>query len=691
MKSDPSAAGNHNVRKAEYPYTLDMLGMVFTNVQDGVILIDAEGNLIDINQEALTLHHLKAADKEYFKNNTLVFYKVYDANHQELPAGKGPLMRLLKGEAFKNIPYIIKLNEKGPEIRLSYTGIPQFGKDGTFISGILFARVTAEANTGADLAKDVFKQEEQLKELELFQQQLKDDRELLHTIIDTIPVMVTIYDKRIHSFTMNRAFEEITGWTADDIKNTNIMELAYPDPDYRAEVLEYMKSLSPGFKDITICTRDGRKVETSWANVELPDGRQVGVGIDISGRKHLENELVKARERAERDNQVQYAFIQNISHEVRTPMNSILGFTELLQKEVKQKKEIEFLNAISQNGKQLLRLIDDIIDFSQLDNNQISLQKEIIVVNNFMRRIELQMLGMQKAYKKRHLDLIIRKPENNLQIIVNTDSFRLQQVFMNLIGNALKYTEEGKVELGYEIRESKKDILFYVKDTGIGIADNDKHNVFKRFNRLHNTRSREFRGTGLGLAISKHLVNLLGGEIWFESEIGKGTTFYFSHPYKELEIMKTKPSVAIVEKSKNTNDLSLPDLHDKVILIVEDDSFSYMMMYHMLEETKALILHADSGSKAVEIFDKYRIDLVFLDIRIPEMDGYQVIQHIHESGKEVPVIAQTANALPEDKKRITEAGFDFHITKPISRDSLFSVLNRFLPVKKSTQFTGFHG
>ncbi len=680
MNSELSAASQENKGEADNPFSTDILKMVFDNVQDGVILFDAEGYLLDINPEGLRLHGLDESDKELLKNNPLFFHKVYNAEHQELPSAEWPVMQLLNGEAFNNVPYIIKVYEHGPEIRISYSGVSRLNKEGNFTSGILLARKAAEPIVKVDLVKDVFEKDEQIKKLELFQQQIKDDRELLHTIIDTIPVMVTIYDKRVNSFIMNRAVEEITGWTPNDIKEISIMELAYPDPVYREEVLEYMHSLTPGFKDIIMRTRDSCEIETSWANLELPDGRQIGVGIDISDRKRLEKELIKARKKAERDNQVQYAFIQNISHEVRTPMNSILGFTELLQKEVTRKKETEFLNAISHNGKQLLRLIDDIIDFSQLDNNQISLQKEIIVISNFMKRIEMQMVGTKKAYKKRHLEIVVKKPENNVRVIVNTDSFRLQQVLMNLIGNAIKYTEEGTVEAGYEIRESKKDILFFVKDTGIGIRDIDKENVFKRFNRLHNTRSHEFRGTGLGLAICRHLVNLLGGNIWFESEFGKGTSFYFSHPYKELERIENKSAVALAENDKQTSDFSLPDLNDKVILIVEDDSFSYMMMYHMLEETKALILHADSGSKAVEIFDKYKTDLVFLDIRIPEMDGYQVIKHIHESNNKVPVIAQTANALPEDRRKIVEAGFNFHITKPISRDSLFSVLNNFLPV-----------
>ncbi len=683
MKPDLSATNHKNIKEGENALSINVLKAVFENVQEGILLFNEKGDLHEINDEGLKLHGYEAEEKKSIINHPFQFSRVYDAEHRELPMEEWPVMQLLNGKSFSNVPYIIKLVEQGPEIRINYSGVPQMSKEGYFNSGILFAKEPEVPAANPGLINNVFAQEERLKELEIYQQKIKADRELMHSIIDAIPVMVIIYDKDVNSLIMNRAFEEITGWTYDDIKTTGIMNLVYPDPVYREEVLSYMQSLKPGFKDIVIRTRDGRDIETSWANVKIPDGRQVGVGFDISERKRLEKELIKARERAEWENQVQYAFIQNISHEVRTPMNSILGFTELLQKEVKREKEVEFLNAIDFNGKQLLHLINDIIDFSRLDNDQVLLNKEHIEVNDFLKQIELQLVGMKNAYNKRNLSIIMNKPDNSVQVMLNSDNFRLQQVFINLIGNAIKYTWEGSVEIGYEIRESKHDVMFFVKDTGIGINENDKKKVFKRFNRLHDTRGFEFRGTGLGLAICKHLVKLLGGEIWFESELGKGTTFYFSHPYLELEKPKSKTAVNSFEDGLNNNDISLPYLKDKVILIVEDDSFSYMMMYHMLEETKALILHADSGAKAVEIFKKYHPDMVFLDIRIPEMDGYEVIRHINKINNNIPVVAQTANALPEDRKKLADAGFNFHITKPISRETLFSVLNKFLPVEKS--------
>ncbi len=678
MNSDLSAANRKTKVKSVDSFSDEILETIFNNVHEGILLIDYKGNLLKANQEGINIHGLEHKDKDIILNQPFTFNKVFNLHGQEIPSYMGPVERLLNGESFKNQRYVVRQEENGSDRSIIYSGFPQFDNDGNFSAGVLFARSVFINKGEPQFAREVFEQEEQFNQLESYKQKLENDQELLQTIIDTIPVMITIYDKRVQSFIMNRAFVNVTGWTNSDIAKSNIMELAYPDPIYRKEIYEFMQSLASGFKDLVIRTRDGRDIETSWANIEIPDGRQVGVGIDISERKQLEKQLTKAREKAEKEARIQYAFIQNISHEVRTPMNSILGFTELLKKEITRKKEAEFLNAISQNGKQLLRLIDDIIDFSQLDNNQISIQKGNTNLSDLMKQIEMQTEGMKKSYKKRHLNLYVKYPEKNVRVILNTDELRLQQVLLNLVDNAIKYTDRGTVEIGFEIREEHQDILFYVKDTGIGIDASKRKKVFRRFNRLHDTHRKEFRGTGLGLAICKHLVALLGGKIWFESKPDVGTVFYFNHPYFTVNEVIQESEDITVESEVVIPDVYVPDLSEKVILIVEDDSFSYMMMYHMLEETRALILHADTGHKAIEIFDKYKIDLVFLDIRLPEIDGYEVLKYMHQVNKGIPVIAQTANALPEDTRKIKEAGFNHHITKPISRDSLFYVMNKFL-------------
>jgi signal transduction histidine kinase/CheY-like chemotaxis protein len=434
-----------------------------------------------------------------------------------------------------------------------------------------------------------------------------------------------------------------------------------------------MNSLQPGFRDFIMRTKDGRDIETSWANIKVSDGRQVGVGIDITARKRMEKALVAAKETAEKENQVQYTFIQNISHEVRTPMNSILGFTELLAKMISGKTEKEYLHAISLNGKQLLRLINDIVDFSRLDKNDLAPAFTHVPLQSAFRQAQNQMEGLRKKYKRDNLTIVFNPPDPvppNLTLY--TDNHRLQQIFSNLTGNALKYTLQGSVEFGYTLKEVSREVVFYVKDTGIGISEHLHSRVFERFNRLHDDEKVEFRGTGLGLAISKHLVDLLGGKIWFESAVGRGSTFYFTHPY--LTTTKETNRTLIIPTDE---EVRVPQLSGKTILIAEDDSFSFLVLKAMLAETQAHILHAANGAEAVELFSQNQVDLVLLDIRLPEMNGFEVIEKIREIDTEVPVIAQTANALNVHRDKSKMAGFNEHLSKPHTMNALFATLNRY--------------
>jgi PAS domain S-box-containing protein len=602
----------------------------------------------------------------------LEYHRVFDADYAELPILQWPQHRLLNGENFSDVKFIIVPYHDAAKLLVSCTGIPQFDENGAFTGGVLIYNKISESD---EIRSVMLSRDEYFSELLNYQQQLKDERELLQSVIDNIPVMVTIYDKKVQSIILNHAFVKITGWTNEDAQHHNIMELAYPDPLYREEVYYFMSSLQHGFKDIVMRTKNGKDIETSWANIELSDGRQVGVGIDISGRVKLEKDLITARERAENVARFQYDFIQNISHEVRTPMNSILGFSELLHKRLDGTKEKEFLYAISNNGEQLLRLIDDIIVLSQLDNDDMVIQKEKTGIREIMNKTKSKIEGLRKRYNKNNLNLVIICPDSDKHAIIETDKMLLNQVLMNLADNALKYTEKGSIEIGCVFRSETKDILFYVRDTGIGIRKDFHDKMFKRFNRVHDRSTTEYRGTGLGLTISKRLVQLLGGDMWFESEYGKGTVFYFNHPY--LEMVDNESQSSQIREIYRT-DVVLPDLFDHTILIVEDDSFSYLMLYHMLEETKAMVIHADTGLKAVQIFERYQADLVFLDIRLPEMDGYQVIEQLKKLNSSVPIIAQTANALPEDQRKIHAAGFSGYVTKPLSRSSLNDILRKFL-------------
>lgn len=654
--------------------TTSLFEKTFRQFPDGIIFVDKSSKLLDVNKAFLDIWQVTREEAFELFSHLSDYFVTYDSEYHELPISLWPVSRLAKGETFHDQEFIVEAKKVNKVIYISCTGIPQLDDNENLTAGILIVRDNSEKVKKRLRSKNtIYHQKKHLAQLKNLKNELSNERELLQTIIDTIPVMITIYNETVDSIILNNAITQITGWTNKDAQENNIMELAYPDPDYRAEVLHFMNSKQRGFKDIVTHTKDGRKLETSWANVRIADGRQVGVGIDISDRKRLENELIVAKEKAEKENQIQYAFIQNISHEVRTPMNSILGFTELLRKNVKDQQGNEFLDAISFNGKQLLRLIEDIIDISRLDKNEMSLTKENVNVAKLMKRMEPQLEGLKKSFEKNHITTSINIPENTDSLFIYTDPTRIQQVLTNFISNALKYTEKGSVEVGFEVH-GREQIVFYVKDTGIGIKEENFDRVFTRFNRFYDRSSGMVGGTGLGLAICKHFVNLLGGTIDFKSEFGKGSVFTFTHPYKLLkddahELPKE------VDEEKN---YSLPDLDDKTILIAEDDKFSFMLMEQMLLETKARVLHAETGKQALELFITEDTDIVFLDIRMPEMSGFQAIRKIRELNSSVPVIAQTANAMTEDRQNIILSGFNYHATKPISQNELYSILNKFL-------------
>ncbi len=633
----------------------------------------------------------------------------------------------------------------------------------------------------------------------LLKAELKSETRFFYDVINALPVMVSIYNPELNEMYLNNAVESITGWTRKDTENQSIMELAYPDPAYREYVMDYMQSLKEGFSEIIMRTRDGRDIVTSWANIKLSNGRQLGIGLDINKQKitekavkeseekfrnladnisqlawitdkegnviwfnkrwydftgfrlkesagmhysdfihpdyrsqvvsyyveclkkgviwedtfplknkndefrwflsralpiydesgnikswfgtntditelkNLQDKILKANEKAEKSVIMQKTFIQNISHEVRTPMNSILGFTELLEKSITNPEDKKHLESISYSGKKLLTLINDILDFSRLDSNDLKLSYDIVPLRNIFHQIEYQFEGLSLHFKKNMLKLkIVVNPEDENRYVYG-DKYRIQQVMDNLVSNAVKYTEEGYIEVGCEIRDSEKQVLFFVKDTGTGINKQDYDLIFNRFQQ---SEKKQLQGTGLGLSISKQLVNLFGGDIWVESEKGKGSSFFFTHPLTEApEMLSQKPK-------KKKGSFFRPDLTGITILIAEDDEYSFQLLEAMIAPTNARIIHAKNGHQAVEIFtDNKIIDIVFLDIRLPGLDGYEILEKIRSSNKSIPVIAQTAYAMPEDKTRSHNEGFDFHATKPVAMKDLYMILNTFLSEK----------
>ena len=376
-------------------------------------------------------------------------------------------------------------------------------------------------------------------------------------------------------------------------------------------------------------------------------------------------ELVIAKEKAEESDRLKTAFLQNMSHEIRTPLNGIIGFSELLNYDDITKDEIkEYTDAINQSGKRLIEIVNNVLDISRIQTGQIKIEKKSI----FIHTIFLDLITMFSAIaKSKNISLNYHNHDDRYRLIYSDDA-KLHQILINLINNALKFTKTGSIDFGFEIKDDV--IQWYVKDTGIGIASELCTQIFERFVQVEQSMTRNFEGAGLGLAISKGLVELLGGTIWVESEVNKGSTFFFSIPHLQVEA----PYLNEVKHSQ-ISDRSAT----RKILIAEDDWDSYHYLNVILAKSGIIVIHAENGEQAVELVRSISdIDLILMDIRMPVMDGIEATKQIKVIRPNLPIIAQTAYAFSEEKRKILSMGCDDYLAKPLESVKLNELVNMYL-------------
>ncbi|MEW5846663.1 MAG: ATP-binding protein [Bacteroidota bacterium] len=390
--------------------------------------------------------------------------------------------------------------------------------------------------------------------------------------------------------------------------------------------------------------------------------------------QRLETALQNAKIRAEEADILKSNFLANMSHEIRTPMNGILGFAQLLKNEESQEKRDRYIDIIYHNGMMLVNLIDDIIDLSKIDAGQLTVNPTDCNLDNLMFEVYTFFNEIKFKQEKEHINIRLLNLNDDESNILYTDAQRLRQVLVNLIGNALKFTEKGSVEFGYVINEDKSNIEFFVRDTGIGIPKDKQDIIFDRFRQVQEGTTRKYGGTGIGLYISKHIIELLGGEIWFESEVGQGTTFHFTLPYHES---KSVSNGSVIFKTK------APEYNwkGKTLLIAEDIETNYKYLATILSDTKAKILWARNGEVAINlVMNGTPIDIILMDIQMPIIDGYEATLKIREKFPDLPIIAQTAYALPHDNLKCFEVGCNDYISKPINAHLLKKKIDDLLNV-----------
>jgi PAS domain S-box-containing protein len=401
------------------------------------------------------------------------------------------------------------------------------------------------------------------------------------------------------------------------------------------------------------------------------DGDRKGlitIGRDITKRKQNEKELQVAKEKAEESDMLKSAFLANMSHEIRTPLNAIMGFSGLLADySLDQDAISHFLEIIQVNGKQLLTIIDDILLISKLQVNQIKVQTALFELDQVIGKLYQQFSKDLDILKEKDIVLRVIK-KNNSTIKIKTDRDKLQIIFSKLIRNAIKFTNKGQIEFGFELNANNQ-MTFFVKDTGVGISQEKQKLIFQKFRQVDDSTTREYGGTGLGLSIVQSLIELLGGKLWLESELGKGSSLYFSLPLETIEVEELK----IEEKKQETN------WSNKKILIVDDVPESIYLLREILKRTKLEIITASTGTEALFQFNENSgIDLILMDLQLPEMSGLEAASKIKAINPDIPIIIQTAFGRDGYEQKSKEAGCDDIIYKPINSEVLINKMARFL-------------
>jgi len=399
---------------------------------------------------------------------------------------------------------------------------------------------------------------------------------------------------------------------------------------------------------------------------------------DITKQREYEDQLKAARKEAQDASKLKGQFLANMSHEIRTPLNGIIGMIDLTRHMVKDEELIDNLKTAKTSSEGLLRIINDVLDYSKLEAGKMKFRQRAFKINEFAEEL-VRENGFEAKLKGLSMNLVI-DPMVNGWII--SDKLRLKQVLTNLIGNSIKFTESGGVTLkiiGNHFEEDSIELTMIVADTGIGVDENQKEMLFESFTQADGSYTRETGGTGLGLAISKEIVEKLGGTIIFESVMGKGTEFSVTITFRRGTDWSTEEARSLQASE------ALSSGH---VLIVEDDKINQMVLKKKLEMSGSQVDVAENGKAGLKMFDEGEYDLVIMDIQMPVMSGTDAIDLLRKTdkGKKTPIIALTALALREDRATIMNHGFDMYITKPVDLDEMATIAARMIMAKSTYEY-----
>ena len=517
------------------------------------------------------------------------------------------------------------------------------------------------------------KEKEMQKVRKQVEEALKDSEDRYSKAFKSSPYSITITSVEDGKFIeVNDAFTSIFGFTREEaISNSSIGLNIWVNIEDRKWVISTLLDGSDvSKKEFLFKKKNGEIMTGLFATKFIYINKEsfiISSINDITERKQAELELIKAKEKAEESDRLKSAFLTNMSHEIRTPMNGILGFSELLKEpNLTSDEQQDYIQTIQISGSRMLNTINNIVDISKIESG---LTKVDINETNLNEKIEFTYKFFKPEVEIKGIKFSFKNGLQSKEAIINTDNEKVYAILTNLVKNAIKFTYEGSIEFGYE--KKGEYLEFFVKDTGVGIPQKQHQIIFKRFRQGSESHNRGYEGSGLGLSIAKSYIEMLGGEIWVESQEGKGSTFYFTIPYNAVSEEKIELLNAVSEKLKEV------EIKKLKVLIVEDDEISYSLLSRMLQKLSYEVLHAITGVEAVEACrNNPDIDLVLMDIRMPKMDGNEATRQIRQFNTDVIIIAQTAYAFSGDKEKAIEAGCNDYISKPIDQTLLYELIKK---------------
>jgi PAS domain S-box-containing protein len=531
----------------------------------------------------------------------------------------------------------------------------------------------------SDINSDLQKTNEELAiQKELIAKEHFESDKFYEMLVQAANDGISFYDRNWNLRYANSAFYTMIGYDKDSYNSLNHVDLIHPE-DKEYSLKREQALVNNGFfeTELRLRHKSGQYMNLSTRSVTVrnDDGEVLGaltISRDITRLKQVHEDLIKANIGAEASNRLKSNFLANISHEIRTPLNSVVGFSNLLlsnnlSNEVKE----EYIEHINHNSEKLLQIIGDIIDLSRLESSQIEITYEEASLSSIVNEI----IEEARQIIRRNEKPIILNVKNHFEEVgdlIFTDRIWLKRVLNHLMDNAVKFTLEGSVEFSYMLEN--QNIVFKIRDTGIGINKENLGRIFEEFRQEFDGHHRPFEGLGIGLTLAKEVIERMGGKIFVESEKGVGSEFSFSIPYRPAGSSKIKMASVISE-----NVLKPIDWSSRKCLLVDDNKDVLIYLNRILTDTGVKIVTARSGFEAIELIRTTPdIDVVLLDMQMPEMNGIEATKEIRKIRKDIPIIAQTAFIFEDDKDIILEAGCDACLIKPIRREHLLTVMSSFV-------------